>query len=167
MLDVDRQTFLPNQNLAYSDRMSMAASVEMRVPFLDDDVADLALRIPESLKVRGLRGKQVLRAAMAGVVPEEIVHRRKAGFGVPIRGWLRGELAPLLADTLSDRWLDDTALFDKRVVRGLVTDHASGRRDHTYRIWTLLSFALWHRAHVGRPSPRPARPAPVDFLPSR
>lgn len=148
MLYVDFKTFLCNQNLAYSDRMSMAASIEMRVPFLDDEVADLALRTPEHLKVRRLKGKAVLRQAMTGVLPEEIISRRKAAFAAPIRSWLRAELRPLVADVLSDRWLDDVGAFDKAQVRSLVAEHASGAADHTYRIWTLLTLAMWHQTHV-------------------
>jgi asparagine synthase (glutamine-hydrolysing) len=148
MLYVDFKTFLCNQNLAYSDRMSMAASIEMRVPFLDDEVADLALRIPESLKVRRLRGKQVLRRSMRGVLPDEIIDRRKAAFAAPIRAWLRGELRPLLDDVLSDRWLDDVGTFDRARVRALIDEHASGQVDHSYRIWTLLTLAMWHQAHI-------------------
>ncbi len=150
MLYVDFKTFLANQNLTYSDRLSMAASVEMRIPFLDDEVADLALRIPESLKMRRLKGKDVLRRSMEGILPREIIWRRKAAFAAPIRAWLRSELAPLVGDVLSDRWLTDTGLFEPAAVRRLIDDHQSGRADHTYRIWTLLTFAMWHRAHIAR-----------------
>jgi len=148
MLYVDLKTFLANQNLAYSDRLSMAASIEMRVPFLDDEVADLAGRIPESLKMRRLKGKDVLRRSMEGILPREIIWRRKAAFAAPIRSWLQSELAPLVGDVLSDRWLTDTGLFEPVAVRRLIDDHQSGRVDHTYRIWTLLTFALWHTAHL-------------------
>ena len=140
MLYVDMKTFLVNQNLAYGDRLSMAASIE---------IADLALAMPERLKIRRLRGKQVLRDAMRGIVPDEVIDRRKAGFGAPIRAWLRGELAPLLADALSDEWLRRTGLFEPAEVRRLIAEHSSNRADHSYRIWTLLSFAIWHRAHIG------------------
>jgi asparagine synthase (glutamine-hydrolysing) len=153
MLYVDFQTFLPNQNLAYSDRLSMAASIEMRVPFLDDEVASLALRIPERLKVRGTKGKEVLRRALKDVLPAEIVNRRKAAFAAPIRSWLRHELLPLVGEVLSDRWIDDTGLFDQRAVRGLVEEHAAGTSDHTYRLWTLLTFAMWRETHVVQQRP--------------
>jgi len=148
MLYVDVKTFLANQNLAYSDRLSMAASIEMRVPFLDDEVADLALRVPENLKMRHLKGKEVLRRSMRGILPDEIIGRRKAAFAAPVRSWLRGELAPLVRDVLSDRWLADTGLFEPAAVRRLVDEHQSARADHTYRIWTLLTFALWHTSHI-------------------
>lgn len=148
MLYVDYKTFLANQNLAYSDRLSMAASVEMRVPFLDDEVADLAGRIPESLKMRHLKGKEVLRRSMTGILPKEIIWRRKASFAAPIRSWLRRELAPVVRDVLSDRWLSDAGLFERAAVHRLIDEHQSGRVDHTYRIWTLLTFAMWHNAHL-------------------
>jgi asparagine synthase (glutamine-hydrolysing) len=146
MLYVDFKTFMLNQNLLYSDRLSMAASIEMRVPFLDDRVADFALRVPERLKIRFMRGKRVLRDALAGTVPDEVIARRKAGFGAPIRSWLKRDLRPLLEESLSDSWLDETGVFDRSAVRRLIDEHCSDAADHTYRLWTLLSFALWQRA---------------------
>jgi asparagine synthase (glutamine-hydrolysing) len=148
MLAVDLATFLVNQNLAYSDRLSMAASIEMRVPFLDDAVADLALGLPEQAKVRRLRGKAVLREALEGVVPKEIIRRRKAGFGAPIRGWLQGELAGFVRDVVSTEWVEGTGLFRANEVSRLIDEHIAGEADHTYRIWTLLSLALWWRVHL-------------------
>ncbi len=150
MLYVDFKTFLASDNLPYSDRMSMAASVEMRVPFLDDAVADFALSLPENLKLRGLRGKAVLRASMRGVVPDEVLRRRKAGFGLPIRAWLGNDLLPLVNDLLSSAWLHDTGLFCPGAVRRLVDEHRTGAADHTYRIWTLLTFALWWQTHISK-----------------
>jgi asparagine synthase (glutamine-hydrolysing) len=148
MLQVDLSTYLASNNLAYSDRLSMAASIELRVPFLDDAVADLALSLPESMKLRGLRGKAVLRESLRGVVPNEVLRRRKAGFGAPIRAWLRTDLVPLLNEQLSTAWLKETGLFRPSAVRRLIDEHLSGSADHTYRIWTLLTFALWWRTHV-------------------
>lgn len=150
MLYTDVKTYMANQTLVYTDRLSMAASIEVRVPFLDDEVADLALAIPSNQKIRNLRGKVVLRDAMEGLLPAEVINRRKAGFGAPIRSWLSsGELQPVLGEALSNRWLNETGLFERRAVRRLIDDHASGQADHTHRIWTVLSFALWHRAHFG------------------
>jgi asparagine synthase (glutamine-hydrolysing) len=148
MLYVDLKTFLLNQNLVYSDRLSMAASVELRVPFLDDRVADFALDLPPELKVKRLRGKQVLRDAVAGDVPAEVIRRRKAGFGAPIRKWLRADLRPLLLDSLSDSWLERTGLFDAPAVRRLIAEHTDGSHDHTYRLWTLLAFSIWHQRYL-------------------
>jgi asparagine synthase (glutamine-hydrolysing) len=150
MLLVDQATFLVGRNLAYSDRLSMAASIELRVPFLDDAVADVAARVPEHLKFRGMHLKAVLRDAMAGIVPDEIIKRRKAGFGLPVRSWLRGELMPLVNDTLSDTWLKEIGCFDAAAVRRLLEEHRAGTADHTWRIWTLLSLSLWWRAHIAQ-----------------
>ncbi len=150
MLLVDQATFLVGRNLAYSDRLSMAASIELRVPFLDDAVADVAARIPEHLKFRGTHLKAVLRDAMNGIVPPEIIKRRKAGFGLPVRSWLRGELLPLVNDTLSDTWLKEIGCFDAVAVRNLLDEHTAGTADHTWRIWTLLSLSLWWRAHIAK-----------------
>jgi asparagine synthase (glutamine-hydrolysing) len=147
MLYVDLQTFLLSQNLAYSDRLSMAASIELRVPFLDDAVADFAFQLPEKFKLKGLRGKAVLRSAVADVVPRAVLRRRKAGFGAPIRSWLRAELRPLVEEALSPSWLAETGFFDAQQVRQLIDQHVAGTVDNTYRIWTLLTFSLWWHTH--------------------
>lgn len=148
MLYLDIRTFLLSQNLAYSDRMSMAASVELRVPFLDDGVADFAMQMPRSVKLRGLQGKAVLRRAMSGLVPQEVISRRKAGFSAPVGAWLRGELVPFVHDHLGGEWLEEAGIFEPSVVRRLISEHTSGQMDHTQRIWVLMAFVLWWRAHL-------------------
>lgn len=149
MLHVDLATFLKDQNLLYSDRLSMAASVEMRVPYLDDVVADMALRLPRELKVRGLRGKYLLRRAMDGVVPHEILTRRKAGFGAPIRRWLQQELRDRARELLLGGELVKRGLVQPGVVGRVLEEHAAGSRDHSYRVWSLLGLEIWCRAVLG------------------
>ncbi|MCA1726247.1 MAG: asparagine synthase C-terminal domain-containing protein [Actinobacteria bacterium] len=142
------RTFLEGQNLLYSDRLSMAASIEMRVPFLDDEVADLALSLPENLLVRGLRGKYALRRAMDGGVPRPILLRRKAGFGAPVRRWMRSDLREMLGDVLSKDAIERRGWLNAATVARLRREHADGERDHTYRLWTLLGLELWARAFL-------------------
>lgn len=154
MLYVDMKTFLRDQNLLYSDKLSMAASIELRVPYLDDAVADLALRIPQRLKVRSLRGKHILRRALEGTVPPYVLARRKAGFGAPIRRWLQSELRSWSTELLADGALTDAGVISRRPVLDLIEGHAGGTVDHTYRLWALIGLELWWR-NVNRPQDEP------------
>jgi asparagine synthase (glutamine-hydrolysing) len=160
VLHVDLATFLEGQNLVYSDRLSMAASIEMRVPYLDDVVADFALGLPARLKIRGIRGKHLLRRAMDGVVPHGVIRRRKAGFGAPIRRWMRIELRDMLREHLGPPAVTRRGLLRPATVARLVDEHESGERDHTYRLWTLLGLELWCRAYLDADSPAAAAAAP-------
>ena len=112
LLYVDAKTFLPCLNLAYTDKMSMAASTEVRVPILDDEVVALSARIPPDLKLRRLQRKYILKRSMEPVLPKEIVWRPKAGFGAPVRAWLVNELRPMVDDVLSPANVSARGLFD-------------------------------------------------------
>lgn len=147
-LYLDTKLFLPELNLAYCDKMSMAASVETRVPYLDMEVVEVARRIPSGLKARGLSRKIVLRHALRNDVPEWVSTRRKAGFGSPIRGWLRTELTDLVDDLLSEETVRRRGLFRPETVRKMVSEHRVGDADHTYRIWALLTLESWQRSVV-------------------
>ncbi len=162
LLYVDMKTFLPCLNLAYTDRMSMAASTEVRVPLLDDEVVELAGRIPPRLKLRRTTRKYVLKRAMQGVLPESVIWRPKAGFGAPLRAWMGGELRPLIDDCLSPATIRDRGLFDPDAVRGLVRDNEAGTADNALRIWALVVLELWQRTFVDRATaprkPRASQP---------
>jgi asparagine synthase (glutamine-hydrolysing) len=145
MLYTDWKTFLPELNLAYCDKLSMAASVETRVPFLDNEVVDYMCAVPPELKLRGVTSKYVLREAVRDIVPEDIIRRRKAGFGAPIRTWLRGDLRGMVDDLLNPENIRDRGLFDPVAVSRLVADDREGREDNTYRIWALLTLEVWQR----------------------
>lgn len=148
LLYVDWHTFLPELNLAYGDKMSMAASVQLRVPFLDHEIVDFMLTVPPSLKLRGPRSKYVLRRAVADIVPSAILRRRKAGFGAPIRAWLRRDLHEMVDDLLGEQSVAGRGLLEPSAVRRLIDDHRSGRADNTYRIWALLTLELWMQTFV-------------------
>jgi asparagine synthase (glutamine-hydrolysing) len=150
MLYVDSKTFLPDLNLAYCDKLSSAASVEVRVPFLDNEVIDFMARVPPKLKLKGVTGKYILRQAMSGIVPDEVLRRRKAGFGAPIRKWLRHDLRPLVDDLLSNEVVRQRGLFDPVAVRKLVSDDRNGIRDNSYRIWALLTLETWQRTFLDK-----------------
>jgi asparagine synthase (glutamine-hydrolysing) len=150
MLYVDAKTFLPDLNLAYCDKLSSAASVEVRVPFLDNELIDFMGRVPSRLKLKGLTGKYVLRKAMSGIVPSEVLRRRKAGFGAPIRKWLRHDLRAMVDDLLSDEVVRQRGLFDPAGIRQLVSDDRNGVKDNAYRIWALLTLETWLRTFRDR-----------------
>jgi len=141
-LYADQHTYLV-ELLMKQDRMSMAASIESRVPFLDHTLVEFAARIPERLKIRGRTQKHILKAAVSDLLPRGIVHRRKMGFPTPLARWLRDPRAePLYAGLRSPDGLV-AAHFDLRQVNALIDRHRSGREDATDRIWRLLNLQLW------------------------
>ena len=141
----DLDTWLPDNLLERGDRMSMASSLELRPPFLDHRLVDLAFRLPSSVKVRDGQTKWVLKQVALRHLPEQIVHRPKVGFRVPLDAWFRGELQGLARDLLRgpDSLVD--SLMERTVVDAILDDHARGRRDEEIRIWTLLSLEVWGR----------------------
>ena len=148
LLYLDLKMFLPCLNLTYTDKMAMAASIEVRVPILDDEVVNLAGRIPPQFKLRGLKGKHVFREAMAPLVSNEILRRPKTGFGAPHRSWLVGQLRPMVEDLLSEERIRTRGLFDPAAVQRLLRDNAAGREDNAFRIWALLTLELWQQSFV-------------------
>ena len=147
-LYVDQKTFLPELNLTYADKMGMAASAEIRVPFLDNDLMDLVARMPADLKLRGLTGKYVLREAMRGVLPPAIISRRKGAFGAPIRSWLMRDLRPMLDDLLSEETLRRRNYFNPQAVRDLRRRAEQGLGNSAHQLWILLTLELWHRMFI-------------------
>jgi asparagine synthase (glutamine-hydrolysing) len=148
MLYVDIKTFLPCLNLAYTDRMSMAASAEVRVPLLDDEVVEMSARIPPGLKLRRTTRKYVFKKSMEGVLPSEIIWRPKAGFGAPVRSWLDGELKELMDDALSPRRVRDRGWLDPVEVERLRRANAAGDEDNALRLWAILTLELWHQTFI-------------------
>jgi asparagine synthase (glutamine-hydrolysing) len=148
MLAVDAQTQLPDDLLLLTDKMTMATSLECRVPLLDHELVELAARIPEAIKVRGGRLKHVLKQSLAQLLPAEILDRKKRGFGTPMGAWLRGSLAPLRDSLLSDAALDKRGLFRHGRVRALIADHEANRIDGTDRILALLNLEVWARIYL-------------------
>jgi asparagine synthase (glutamine-hydrolysing) len=143
MTYVDLKLYLPGLGLAYMDKASMAASVEVRVPLLDDEVVEYAARLPGRAKVAGTRTKIALRAAMRGIVPNEIIDRPKAPFAAPVRSWLRRDLAPLIEELLSPRKVMERGLLDSMMVQRLVREHRKGIEDYSLQIWAFLTLEIW------------------------
>jgi asparagine synthase (glutamine-hydrolysing) len=147
--DVDIGTYLVDDLLVKTDRASMAHSLEVRVPFLDPVVAELAFALPTSQKVLLTAKKRLLRRAAAGLVPRAIVHGPKRGFSIPAAAWLRGELRPFARDLLAPDALRRDGFFQPEAVTRLLDEHESGREDHSRPLWGLLCFQLWRRTAAG------------------
>ncbi len=158
MTRADLQTYL-HELLMKQDQMSMAASIESRVPFLDDQIIEHVAALPARLKLRGWTTKAVLRQAVRDYVPAEILNRKKMGFPVPIGRWLRGPFRPVLDEfVLGDRALA-RGLFDPDAVRGLAEDHRAGRAEHGDRLWLLVNLEIWHRVVLEGEAPGGVMPA--------
>ena len=148
MLFVDTRLWLPDELLTIADKMSMAASVELRVPFLDRDLVAVAESAHPTQHVRRLQGKSLHKQAMESLLPRDVVHRRKLGWVTPVDRWLRGELRPLAEEVLLGQGELCSELFEPRETRRLLDAHVDGRADHTRQLFCLLSLGLWHRGVV-------------------
>lgn len=151
MMRFDFETYLPEDVLTKVDRMSMAHSIESRVPLLDNDVIDFSATLPSSMKIHHGRRKHVLKEAMKGLLPPSILDRKKQGFGVPLDVWFRGHLKDVFADVLGSARTRQRGYFRPAFVSRIVQEHLTGKRDHTLRLWQLLVFELWHRHYVDSP----------------
>jgi asparagine synthase (glutamine-hydrolysing) len=151
MMRFDFETYLPEDVLTKVDRMSMAHSIESRVPLLDNEVIDFASTLPAHFKIRDGRRKHVLKQALRGLVPDAILDRRKQGFGVPLDVWFRGRLTGMFAEILGSARAKHRGYFQPAFVSRIVQEHLSGRRDHTLRLWQLLVLELWHRHYIDSP----------------
>jgi asparagine synthase (glutamine-hydrolysing) len=145
LLYVDLKTFLPCLNLITTDKTSMAANLEVRVPFLNREMIDLTARMPPELKLHGFKRKYILKRALERVLPREAVWRKKAGFGAPIRSWLRGPLQPLVNDLLSEETVRKRGLFRPDEVKRIINANLSGREDYNLQVFQLLNLELWQR----------------------
>lgn len=148
LLYVDMKTFLPCLNLDYTDRTSMAATLEVRVPLINHELVELAARMPPRLKLRGLRRKYILKRAAESLLPRDVVWRKKAGFGAPIRAWLRGPLRTLVGELLSEETIRRRGLFRTEEVRRVVESNLSGREDYGLHVLQLLTLEMWCRAFL-------------------
>jgi asparagine synthase (glutamine-hydrolysing) len=143
MQDVDLGIYLVDDLLVKTDRLSMAHSLELRVPFLDPKVAEFAFSLPTRMKVRGFAKKRLLRRALEPLLPKEILHGRKQGFSIPIAAWLRGPLEPFAREVLAPSTLARQGLLDPSAVTPVLDRHCSGREDLSRQIWGLMALTLW------------------------
>jgi asparagine synthase (glutamine-hydrolysing) len=148
LLAVNAKTGLPGDLLVKTDRMTMAHSLEARCPFLDQELFDFAAHLPGAFKLRGLTSKYILKKMLAGILPPEIIYRKKHGFGVPVGHWFRNSLKDYVRDLLLCPRALARGYFREESVRRLVEEHQSGKRDHGHRLWALLTFEIWHRVFI-------------------
>ena len=151
MLALEQRFFLTDHNLNYTDKMSMAAGVEVRVPFLDLDLVDFSARIPIRFKQRGAEGKWVLKKAMESYLPKEVIYRPKTGFGAPLRRWMRYDLRGILGDLLSSESLKHRRLFDPSAVQNLIAANDIGKVDASYTLLSLMCIEIWCRRFIDEP----------------
>lgn len=144
----DIKTWLPDDLLVKIDRMSMATSLETRVPYLDHRIVELCTSMPIHLKLKGFTSKYILRKAFSSLIPEEILKRRKQGFTVPLTPWLRKELKEFAQEILSQNSIAKRGYFDYTCIKHILKEHLEGKRDYSREIWSLLVFELWSRAYI-------------------
>jgi asparagine synthase (glutamine-hydrolysing) len=145
---VDLKTSLPDDLLALTDRMSMAASIECRAPLVDYELVELASRMPSSLKVRGLTLKYLLKKAVAPWLPREVIARKKRGFGAPVGAWLREDLKPLIRELLSEEQVCRRGLFHWPAIESILAAHQEQRRDYTDHLFALIMLEVWCRIYL-------------------
>ncbi|HEX6751245.1 MAG TPA: asparagine synthase (glutamine-hydrolyzing) [Longimicrobium sp.] len=163
MLYTDTQVLLPCQFLEKVDKSTMAHGVEVRVPFLDAELAEYAMGLPARLKVRRGAKKWILRQALRGVVPDFVLDAPKTGFGVPFGHWLRTSLAPFFDEVLGDPAVQRAGLFEPRALARRVAEHRSGARDHGFLLWKILHLALWQQEYLAAPARAPRERTPAGL----
>lgn len=161
-LYADVTGYLPDDILTKVDRTSMASSLETRVPFLDHEFVAFSMRIPGDAKLRGGRGKWILRQAMRDILPRATIERRKEGFSIPLKHWIGRSLRSTVEDALSDRKIRERGWFEPAEIRTLLAEHLDGRRNHAHRVWPLavLEMSLEHLARLGASRPAAATGVP-------
>jgi len=164
---VDIKSWLPDDLLIKADKMTMGASVELRVPFLDHKLLEFCLRLPDDLRLRGVTGKYLLKRAARRWLPDEILYRKKQGFPVPVARWFRTGLHDRVADILLDGRTQSRGYFEPGYVRHILAQHRAGGADNSRRLLSLVILELWHRtfaddiaAHLKRSS----EPAPIEIV---
>jgi asparagine synthase (glutamine-hydrolysing) len=131
-----------------TDKMSMAVSLECRVPLLDHNLVELAAAMPSAIKVKGGRLKHILKQSLGDMLPDDILNRKKRGFGTPMGAWLKRELAPLLRQLLAPEVVRARGLFRPEVVTTLMADHESNRIDGTDALLALMNLEIWSRVYL-------------------
>ncbi len=149
----DIKTYLPDDLLFMADKMSMANSLELRVPYCDHKVMEFAASIPCGLKLKGLKLKYLLKKSFKDLLPREVLTRRKQGFMIPIGRWIKQDLKGVAEELLSRRQIEKRGYFNYEYVRWILDQHYSGKRDFTDRIWALMNLEMWHRIYIDKDHP--------------
>ena len=151
MLDTDVHTYLPDDLLVKMDIATMAYSVEGRSPFLDHELMEFCAALPYDLKLRGMTGKVLLKSALRGIVPDDVLDRPKMGFGVPLARWFREDLRSMPAELLLPSDSRVHAYVRPDAIRRMISDHHAAVADHSLRLWVLVQLESWHREVVESP----------------
>lgn len=147
-LYADIKTYLVDDILVKVDRMSMATSLEARVPFLDHRFVEFTGTIPSRLKLQGKNTKYLLKKAMGAILPREILNRGKEGFSIPIKNWLKGDLKTLMLDVLHPEKVKNEGFFNADYIEQLKNEHLSGKENHSHRLWALMVFEIWQELYL-------------------
>lgn len=139
---IDVNMFMVGLNLTYSDRASMATSVEKGL-FIDKEVVEYAMKVPGRIKYQKKESKYILRRSAEAYLPHEIIYRSKASFGVPIRSWISGDIWGLTADLLSEKVIKERGVFNPKFVKKMIEENQKGIEDHAYRIYQLITIEIW------------------------
>ncbi|OGR50773.1 MAG: hypothetical protein A2034_04560 [Elusimicrobia bacterium GWA2_38_7] len=150
VLFCDLNGYLPDCLLVKMDIASMANSLEARSPFLDHKLIEFAAKIPSKYKVKFNGCKWILKKALKGFLPDPILERKKMGFGLPLKHWFKGPLVPFLKETLLSDKARKRGYFRMSVVERFINEHQNGQKDHSYRLWALLWFELWHTVYMDK-----------------
>jgi asparagine synthase (glutamine-hydrolysing) len=142
-LYLDLKTYMVDNILVKVDRMSMATSLEARVPLLDYKMVEFAFSLPSHFKVKGSVTKWFFKKVMEGILPYEIIYRRKEGFSIPIKNWLKQELKELMMEYLSEKRVKEAGFFNYNYVKKLIDEHLNAKQNHAHRLWALILFSLW------------------------
>lgn len=149
IMQLDLTTYLPDDLLVKSDRASMAASLEVRLPFLAYPLVEFALSLPASLKLRGMTTKYLLKKAVTPLLPESIIKRPKKGFGIPVAKWLRADFKPMVDELFSREFIEKQGIFEYVFIARLLQEHESLQFDRRKELWTLFMFQWWWRKFFG------------------
>jgi len=144
---IDVKSYLVDDILVKVDRMSMAASLEARVPYLDHRIVELCFSLPPSLKMKGYRTKHLLQKTFWNDLPREVQKRDKQGFSIPIKNWIRGELKPMMLDMLSDSRIRSQGFFRAETIRQWMDEHLNGQANHSHKLWALMVFQQWYEIY--------------------
>ena len=144
---VDLKTYLAENILLKVDRMSMANSLEVRVPILDHKLVELVAGLPSSLRLKGFSSKYLFKKAMGEILPEEVINRPKQGFSIPVKNWFKEDLKDLLLEVLSEGEINKKGLFDYGYIRQLIEEHLKARENHSHILWALMIFNLWQNKY--------------------
>jgi len=151
MLSLEQRFFLTDHNLLYTDKMSMAKGVEVRVPLLDKELLDFSRKIPNKWKQKGFTGKWILKKTMESYLPKNVIYRPKSGFGVPLRSWIRNELKEFIGDTLSEEAIHKRGIFETSAVKNIIAENEKGSIDASYTILSLICIEIWCKNFLDKP----------------